>query len=100
LKKQPARTLNAVSFLDAETISTTYLRWLMEERGFTGFRVSHFLAYEFRDWGADYLLPVLQRRHEEKKPAGPAPPSVSSCGETGATDTTVWSRPITTTSGW
>ena len=67
LKKQPARTLNAVSFLDAETISTTYLRWLMEERGFTGFRVSHFLAYEFRDWGADYLLPVLQRRHEEKK---------------------------------
>ena len=66
LAKQPPRTLNAVTFLGHETLSTTYLRWLMEERGFTGFRVTHFLAYEFRDWGADYLLPVLQRRHEEK----------------------------------
>ena len=66
LSGQPARTLNASTFFGCETVSTTYLRWLIEERGFTHFRITHFLAYEFRDWGSDYLLPVLQRRHEAK----------------------------------
>ena len=66
LSRQPARTLNAATFFDSETVSTTYLRWLIEERGFTHFRITHFLSYEFRDWGSDYLLPVLQRRHEAK----------------------------------
>ena len=67
LDGQPPRTLNAASFLSEETVSTTYLRWLILERQFTDFKVTHFLHYEFRDWGSDYLLPILQRRHEEKQ---------------------------------
>jgi len=67
LAKQPPRTLNAATFFSEETISTTYLAWLIEARGFHNFRITHFLHYEFRNWSADYLLPVLQRRHEEKK---------------------------------
>ena len=64
--RQPARNLSASTFFSQETVSTTYLRWLVEERGFRDYEITHFLAYPFRDWGSDFLLPVLQRRHECK----------------------------------
>lgn len=67
VEKQSARTLCASTFLSEETVSTTYLAWLMAARGFSGFRVTHFLQYSFRHWGADFLEPVLQRRHDCKR---------------------------------
>ena len=67
LKKQQPKTLNSGTFHSEETVSTTYLRWLMLERKFENFEITHFLHYEFRNWSADFLLPVLQRRHEAKK---------------------------------
>lgn len=67
IARQPPRTLNAGTFFSEETVSTTYLKWLMEARGFENFQITHFLAYEFRNWSADFLEPVLQRRHESKK---------------------------------
>jgi hypothetical protein len=66
LSKQPGRTLNASSFLTPETVSTTYLAWLMKARKFVDFQITHYLAYSFCDWGSDYLLPLLQSRHEKK----------------------------------
>jgi len=67
LSKLQGRTLCASSFLSEETVSTTYLAWLMAARGFRDFEVTHFLEYRFRDWAADFLGPVLQRRHECKR---------------------------------
>jgi len=67
VEKQSARTLCASSFLAEETVSTTYLAWLMAARGFSGFKITHFLQYSFRHWGADFLEPVLQRRHDCKR---------------------------------
>jgi hypothetical protein len=67
LEKQTSRTLCASSFLVEETVSTTYLAWLMAARGYSGFEVTHFLQYSFRHWGADFLEPVLQRRHDCKR---------------------------------
>ena len=67
IAKQPARTINSGTFHVAETISTTYLQWLMKERQFEDFEITHFLAYEFRDWSRDFLEPVLQMRHECKQ---------------------------------
>ena len=66
LTSQPSRTVNSGTFHSEETVSTTYLRWLMKEREFDGFEITHFLAYQFRDWSKDFLEPVLQRRHECK----------------------------------
>jgi len=67
IKKQSARTINSGTFHVEETISTTYLQWLMVERNFDDFEISHFLAYEFRNWSKDFLEPVLQKRHECKQ---------------------------------
>ena len=67
IEKQSSRTLCASTFLTEETVSTTYLAWLMAARGFSGFQVTHFLQYSFRHWGADFLEPVLQRRHDCKR---------------------------------
>lgn len=66
LAGQPSRTVNSGTFHSEETVSTTYLRWLMQEREFDGFEITHFIAYQFRDWSKDFLEPVLQRRHECK----------------------------------
>ena len=66
VESQPARTLNAKSFLAQETVSTSYLRWLMNERGFCDFSITHFMAYKFVDWPKAFLEPVLQTRHEKK----------------------------------
>lgn len=67
VKRQQSRTLCASSFLSEETVSTTYLAWLMSARGFADFEITHFLEYKFCDWAGDFLGPVLQRRHERKR---------------------------------
>ena len=67
ISAQPARTINSGTFHSDTTISTTYLQWLMVDRNFDDFEMTHFLAYEFRDWNKDFLEPVLQRRHECKQ---------------------------------
>ena len=67
IEKQDSRTLCADTFFQEETISTTYLAWLMKDRGFSGFAITHFLEYSFRNWGADFLEPVLQKRHDCKR---------------------------------
>jgi hypothetical protein len=38
----------------------------MQTRGFTDFIVHHFIYYNFRDYKAEFLLPILQERHECK----------------------------------
>ena len=67
LSDQPARTLNSGTFHSEETISTTYLQWLMTTRGFVDFKITHLALYEFRDWSSDFLSPILQTRHDCKK---------------------------------
>ena len=67
IQKQDSRTLCADTFFQEETLSTTYLAWLMKHRGFSGFSITHFLEYSFRNWGADFLEPVLQKRHDCKR---------------------------------
>jgi len=66
IQDQALKTINSGTFHNTETISTTYLRWLMKERRFEDFEISHLLVYEFRNWSKDFLEPVLQRRHECK----------------------------------
>lgn len=67
LSTLPSRTLNSTTFFEEETISTTYLKWLMEERGFSNFRISHFIAYKFSNYSREFLAPLLQQRHEYKQ---------------------------------
>ena len=67
LKKQPSRTLNSTTFHTEETISTAYLRWLIRERGFTDFVITHFLWYRFSDHPRQFIEPLLQLRHRLKQ---------------------------------
>jgi nitrogen regulatory protein PII-like uncharacterized protein len=67
ISKQPPRTLNSGTFHAEETVSTTYLTWLIEERGFCDFDITHFIEYKFSDCSRLFLEPVLQQRHEYKK---------------------------------
>ena len=69
MRNQPARTLNSGTFHGQwETVSTSYLRWLMLERGFSDFKISHFLRYAFSDRPSrEFLEPLLQARHDYKK---------------------------------
>lgn len=67
LAAQPARTLNSGCFHAEETVSTTYLRWLMQERGFSGFEITHLMLYKFANWSGDFLTSVLQARHDYKR---------------------------------
>ena len=64
-KAQP-RALNSTSFHSKETVSTSYLKWLIERRGLSGFVVHHFIYYPFRDYKREFMEPLLQRRHECK----------------------------------
>ena len=63
LRKQPPRTLNSTTFHSEETISTAYLLWLIRERGFRDFEITHFLWYKFNDHPRQFIEPLLQRRH-------------------------------------
>jgi hypothetical protein len=67
VEKSQARTLNSTTFHAEETISTAYLRWLMKERHFVDFDITHFLWYKFDQHPRDFIEPLLQRRHELKK---------------------------------
>jgi len=67
IANQSPRTINSTTFHTEETVSTTYLRWLMEARGFRHFKLTHVLIYEFRNWSKDFLEPILQARHDYKK---------------------------------
>jgi len=63
---QAPRTLTSGTFHVWETVSTSYLRWLMNERGFREFKVRHLMLYAFSDYPRHFLEPLLQRRHEAK----------------------------------
>jgi len=67
IEKQLPRTINSGTFHTWETVTTSYLRWLINERGFTGFRVSHLMIYRFSDDPKHFLEPILQRRHDAKR---------------------------------
>ena len=67
INKQQPRTLNSGTFHSEETISTSYLQWLMKARGFHAFKITHFMAYRFADYPKDFLEPILQTRHECKQ---------------------------------
>ena len=67
MAKQPARTINSNTFHSEETVSTSYLSWLMNERNFDNFEITHFLRYKFVNYWNSYLLPLLQKKHEQKK---------------------------------
>ena len=67
LTKQNPRTITATTFHTQETVSTTYLRWLMKERKFENFKITHLMIYEFKNWSRDFLEPILQARHDYKK---------------------------------
>jgi hypothetical protein len=49
-----------------QTISTTYLKFLIKERGFKGFSLVHFMAYEMRNWWSAFLVPILRAKAEYK----------------------------------
>ena len=66
IKKLPARTLNSTTFHTPETVSTSYLRWLMVERNFDDFEITHFIRYHFSDDSKLFLEPLLQQRHRYK----------------------------------
>jgi hypothetical protein len=61
------RTLNSTTFHSAETVSTSYLRWLMLERDFTDFSITHFIRYQFGEHSRGYLEPLLEKRHQYKR---------------------------------
>lgn len=65
-KKQIGLTLNSCTFHSEETISTDYLKWLISNRGFWNFTVTHFLEYKFVTHSKAFLEPLLQERHSAK----------------------------------
>jgi len=67
VEKLPARTLNSSTFHSEETVSTSYLRWLMLEQNFDNFEITHFIRYAFTDDSKHFLLPLLQARHRYKQ---------------------------------
>ena len=67
IANQPARTLNSTTFHSEETLSTSYLSWLMNERDFCNFEITHFLRYKYVNYWNGYLEPLLAARHEHKK---------------------------------
>ena len=67
VKRQLTRTVNSGTFHTWETVTTSYLRWLMNARGFSGFRVKHLAVYNFSDDPKHFLEPILQRRHDAKR---------------------------------
>ena len=67
IDSQLSRTVNSGTFHTWETVTTSYLRWLMNARGFAGFRVKHLAVYNFTDDPKHFLEPILQRRHDAKR---------------------------------
>ena len=67
IRHQAARTVNSGTFHVWETVTTSYLRWLMNARKFVNFEIRHLLVYKFTDDPKHFLEPILQRRHDAKK---------------------------------
>jgi len=67
VKKQAPRTVNSGTFHVWETVTTSYLRWLMNVRKFANFEIRHLLVYQFGDDPKHFLEPILQRRHDAKR---------------------------------
>ena len=67
VSKLSERTLNSGTFHGEETVSTSYLRWLMQARGFQNFEITHFVQYRFDDHSREFVEPILQKRHEVKQ---------------------------------
>ena len=67
IKHQAPRTVNSGTFHVWETVTTSYLRWLMNVRKFVNFEVRHLLLYKFTDDPKHFLEPILQRRHDAKR---------------------------------
>jgi hypothetical protein len=67
LAKQAPRTLNSTTFHAEETISSAYLCWLIEHRGFVDFDITHFLWYKFGSQPRTFIESLLQLRHRLKK---------------------------------
>jgi hypothetical protein len=65
-KHQIGLTLNSGTFHTEETISTVYLQWLLKTRRFYNFTITHFIEYKFSLHSNDFLLPLLQQRHNAK----------------------------------
>ena len=67
INTQLSRTVNSGTFHTWETVTTSYLRWLMNARGFADFRIKHLAVYNFTDDPKHFLEPILQRRHDAKR---------------------------------
>lgn len=65
-KHQIGLTLNSGTFHTEETISTVYLQWLLKTRHLYNFTITHFIEYKFSLHSNDFLLPLLQQRHDAK----------------------------------
>lgn len=71
LKKLAAKdgTLVRTSFDDdsTEVLGMDYFRFLLDERSFAGFRIRHCIWYRHKPWLNDFIVHLLQMRHELKK---------------------------------
>ena len=67
LDRQQSRTVNSGTFHTWETVTTSYLRWLMSERGFCDFEILHLALYNFDNDPRHFLEPILQKRHDAKR---------------------------------
>jgi hypothetical protein len=54
-----------------ETISLDYLRFLVKERGLTGFKITHFIAYRCKPFMSGFMEDKLQRRYDLRDSVDP-----------------------------
>ena len=60
-------TLNSGSFHSEETITTGDLCWLMENRQFSNFQITHFIEYKMTNFAKTFIEPLLEQRHFAKQ---------------------------------
>jgi hypothetical protein len=66
LAAQP-RTLVKTSFSEeGEVLALDYFRFLVQERGLSGYRVRHFVYYAAKKYTTPYIEGMIQRRHDLK----------------------------------
>ena len=59
------RTFTATGFHgEGETISVGYLRFLIKERGFSGFEISHLLFFREKKFLTPFIEEILQKRYD------------------------------------
>ena len=57
-------TLLRKSFVEATAIPVQQFRWLVQKRGLKDYTVLHYIHYSERNYLSDFLLRILQKRHE------------------------------------